>query len=43
MSETGLVAFQLGEILPALEVFLLCFSVVLGFVALKILWNKCKK
>lgn len=43
MSETGLFEFQIGEILPALEAFLLCFSVGLGAIAIKVLWCKCKK
>ena len=43
MSEMGLLAFQLGEILPAVEVFLLCLSAGLGAIALKVLWKKCKR
>jgi len=43
MNETGLLAFQIGEILPAVEVFLLCFSIGLAAVLLKVVWCKCKK
>ena len=43
MSETGLFAFQIGEILPAIEAFLLCSSIGLGAIAIKVLWCKCRK
>jgi len=43
MSEAGLFAFQIGEILPAIEAFLLCFSIGLGALGIKILWFKFKK
>ena len=43
MSETGLFAFQIGEILPAIEAFLLCFSICLSALLIKVAWQKCRK
>ena len=43
MNEIGLYVFQIGEILPAVEVFLLCFSIGLSAIFLKVAWRKCRK
>ena len=38
MNEAGLVDMQLGEIVPAIEVFILCFSMflIVGLVIIKV-------
>ena len=41
MNEIGLFAFQLEEILPAIEVFVLCLGIGLGAVSIRGLWCKC--
>ena len=43
MHETSLLAFQLAEIMPAIEAFLLCFGVGLVLLAIKIAYQKCAK
>ena len=43
MSETGLTAFQLAEIMPAIEVFVLFLAIGLGAISAKALYCRCKK
>ena len=43
MSETGLLAFQLSEIMPAVEAFLVCFFAGLFLICLRMAYLKCIK
>ena len=42
MSETGLLAFQLGEFIDFIKSIVLCSGIILGAYTLKVLWCKCK-